>query len=186
MDAAAWQALFPHGRALVFLARVAEYPRSCQAPEGLVRGGLAAGLGGVSCPRPAMFRATAASAPAVGWPTPQRHVLEQVLDLCGKRPRWSLAYRHPGGHRTSNMLDRVMRGMNRYFDDGQHLHGSHEASRLALPRVGVAVELRALEPGHQTRPQRLAKSRRRLNKHRYHESWLQNLLVSASLAGYRC
>ena len=44
--------------------------------------------------------------------------------------RWSIAYRHPGGHRTSNMLDRLMRDMNRYFDQGQHLHGSLEACRL--------------------------------------------------------
>ena len=28
------------------------------------------------------------------------------------------------------MLDRLMRGMNRYFDQGQHLHGSLEACRL--------------------------------------------------------
>ena len=35
-------------------------------------------------------------------------VLEKVLDLCGRRDRWSIAYRHPGGHRTSNMLDRLM------------------------------------------------------------------------------
>jgi len=57
-------------------------------------------------------------------------VLEKVVDLCAKRKRWSIAYCHPHGHRTSNMLDRVMRGMNRYFDAGQHLHGSHEASRF--------------------------------------------------------
>ncbi|MGZ3414732.1 MAG: hypothetical protein ACXWNX_14115 [Isosphaeraceae bacterium] len=57
-------------------------------------------------------------------------VLENVLDLCGKRGRWSVAYRHPEGHRTSNMLDRQMRGMNRYFDQGLHLHGSREACRL--------------------------------------------------------
>jgi hypothetical protein len=57
-------------------------------------------------------------------------VLEKVLDLCEERDRWSIAYHHPGGHRTSNMLDRLMRGMNRYFDHGQHLHGSHEACRL--------------------------------------------------------
>ena len=37
-------------------------------------------------------------------------VLEHVLDLCGKRDRWSIAYRYPGGHRTSNMLDRLMHG----------------------------------------------------------------------------
>ena len=57
-------------------------------------------------------------------------VREKVLDLCKKRDRWSIAYRHPEGHRTSNMLDRLMRGMNRYFEDGQHLHGSSRACRL--------------------------------------------------------
>ena len=56
-------------------------------------------------------------------------VLEKVLDLCGQRDRWSIAYRHPDGHRTSNMLDRLMQGMNRSFDRGQHLHGSREACR---------------------------------------------------------
>jgi hypothetical protein len=57
------------------------------------------------------------------------NALEKVLDLRAKRPRWSLAYRHPDGHRMSNMLDRVMRGMTRSFEDGQHPHGSREASR---------------------------------------------------------
>jgi hypothetical protein len=72
-------------------------------------------------------------------------VLENVLDLCRKRPRFSQAYHHPGGHRTSNMLDRQMRGMNRYFDHGQHLHGSHEACRRhcrasVVPKTGRSDE----------------------------------------------
>ena len=75
-------------------------------------------------------------------------VLEKVLDLCAANAhRWSLAYLHPDGHRTSNMLDRLMRGMNRYFDRGQHLHGSAGGVPIALPRVGVVVELHALAPG---------------------------------------
>src|SRR5512142_1448999 len=57
-------------------------------------------------------------------------VRETVLDLCGKRRRFSLAYHHGGGHRTSNMRDRLMRGMNGYFDRGQHLHGSRTACRM--------------------------------------------------------
>ena len=57
-------------------------------------------------------------------------VQENVLDLCRKGRRYAVAYRYPGGHRTSNMLDRQMRGMNRYFDQGQHLHGSLGACRL--------------------------------------------------------
>jgi hypothetical protein len=54
-------------------------------------------------------------------------VLAQVRKLCGRAREYGRAYAHPGGHRTSNMLDRVMRAMNRYFDDGQHLHGSAAA-----------------------------------------------------------
>ena len=57
-------------------------------------------------------------------------VLEKVLDLCEKRDRWKIAYDHPDCHRTSNMLDRIMRSMNRYFDNGQHLHGALQPSRL--------------------------------------------------------
>jgi hypothetical protein len=73
-------------------------------------------------------------------------VLENVLDLCRKGRRFAVAYRHPSGHRTSNMLDRQMRGMNRYFDHGQHLHGSLGLPP-PLPCVGPVVELRAVAPG---------------------------------------
>jgi hypothetical protein len=44
-------------------------------------------------------------------------VTEQVKKLCSRAREYGEAYRHDGGHRTSNMLDRVMRGMNRYFDN---------------------------------------------------------------------
>ena len=113
-------------------------------------------------------------------------VLEKVLDLCAKRPRWSLAYRHPDGHRTSNMLDRVMRGMNRYFEDGQHLHGSHEASRRHCRAWALLFNFAPWSPATTRDHNGWRSPAEDLNKHRYHESWLQNLLVSASLAGYRC
>jgi hypothetical protein len=112
-------------------------------------------------------------------------VREEVLDLCAKRQRWSIAYAHPEGHRTSNMLDRIMRGMNRYFDAGQHLHGSREASRLHCR--GWAL-LRNFTPWNPATTEDNAGGRspaERFNKHRYHDCWLQNLLVSASLGGYR-
>jgi hypothetical protein len=112
-------------------------------------------------------------------------VLEQVRKLCGRSREYGRAYAHPGGHRTSNMLDRVMRAMNRYFDGGQHLHGS----AAACGRHGRAWALM-----HNFRPWHPAVVRHnggqespavRLNRHRYHDNWLHNLLVSASLAGYR-
>jgi hypothetical protein len=112
-------------------------------------------------------------------------VLETVRDLCAKRPQWSVAYAHPGGHRTSNLVDRVMRGMNRYFEAGQHLHGGEEASRR---RSRAWALLWNFAPWHPRVAQKNGGWRspaERLNRHRYHDCWLQNLLVSASLNGYR-
>ena len=113
-------------------------------------------------------------------------VLEKVLDLCAKRDRWSVAYDHPGGHRTSNMLDRLMRGMNRYFDHGQHLHGSAEASRLHCRAWALLHNFAPWHPATARANDDWQCPAERLNGHRYHDCWLQNLLVSASLDGYRC
>jgi hypothetical protein len=112
-------------------------------------------------------------------------VLEQVQKLCGHGRAYGQAYDHPGCHRTSNMLDRVMRAMNRYFEDSQHLHGSAQACER---------HSRAWALLHNFRPWHKAVARAnggwespavRLTQHRYHDNWLQNLLVSGSLAGYR-
>jgi hypothetical protein len=108
------------------------------------------------------------------------------VDLCDKRPRWSIAYRHPGGHRTSNTLDRQMRGMSRYFDRGQHLHGSVAACR---PHRRAWALLWNFTPWHPATIRENGGWRcpaERLNRHRYHDSWLQNLRISASLGWYRC
>jgi hypothetical protein len=111
---------------------------------------------------------------------------DQVGKLCGRAAQYGIAYQHPGSHRTSNMLDRVMRLMNRYFEDTQHLHGSKEAGER---------HCRAWALLHNFRPWHRATARanggwrspaERLNQHRYHDDWLQNLLVSASLDGFRC
>jgi hypothetical protein len=113
-------------------------------------------------------------------------VLEKVLDLCDQRDRWSKTYCHPGGHRTSNMLDRLMRGMNRYFDHGQHLHGSREACRLHCRAWALLWNFAPWHPATARKNDGWQCPAERLNQHRYHECWLQNLLVSASLGGYRC
>lgn len=112
-------------------------------------------------------------------------VLENVLDLCRKGRQYAVAYRHPGGHRTSNMLDRRMRGMNRYFDRGQHLHGSLEACRLHCRAWALLENFAPWHPATTRKNENWRCPAERLNRHRYHDNWLQSLLVSASLAGYR-
>jgi hypothetical protein len=112
-------------------------------------------------------------------------LLEQVEKLCGRSGEYGLAYRHPGGHRTSNMLDRVMRSMSRYFEDGQHLHGSPEACGLHVRAWALLQNSRPWGPGAVRANDEWRCPAERLNEHRYHEDWLQNLQVSASLGGYR-
>ncbi len=106
-------------------------------------------------------------------------------DLCDKADQWAQGYASPGCHRTSNMLERVMRLMYRYFFRGQHFHGSLQASTL---RSRSWALLHNFAPWHPARDKHNGGWRcpaERLNKHRYHENWLENLLVSGSLGGYR-
>ena len=113
-------------------------------------------------------------------------VLEQVRKLCGRSKEYGLAYAHPGGHRTSNMLDRVMRSMSRYFEDCQHLHGSGRACERHCRAWALLHNFRPWHPATARANEGWRSPAERLNRHRYHDDWLQNLLVSASLAGYRC
>lgn len=112
-------------------------------------------------------------------------LLEQVAKMCGRAKEYGQAYDHPGGHRTSNMLDRVMRGMNRYFDAGQHLHGSPEACGRHVRAWALLHNFRPWHPAVAKANGGWRCPAERLNRHRYHEDWLQNLLASASLGGYR-
>lgn len=112
-------------------------------------------------------------------------VREQVRKLCQRAREYGRAYAHPGGHRTSNMLDRVMRVMNRYFDSGQHLHGSEAACQRHVRAWALLHNFRPWHPAVARVNGGYGSPAERLNQHRYHDHWLHNLLVSASLAGYR-
>jgi hypothetical protein len=112
-------------------------------------------------------------------------VLEQVKKLCARAREYGEAYRQPGGHRTSNMLDRVMRGMNRYFEDGQHLHGGEAAGERRCRAWALVFNFRPWSPATARANKGWRSPAERVNKHRYHDNWLHNLLVSASLAGFR-
>jgi hypothetical protein len=112
-------------------------------------------------------------------------VQDKTLALCNKRSRFAVAYRHPACHRTSNMLDRVMRGMHRYFFDGQHLHGGIAATRLHARGWALLGNFAPWHPAVSRAHDNWRSPAERLNQHRYHDCWLQNLLISSSLGGFR-
>ena len=111
---------------------------------------------------------------------------EQLEKLCGRAREYGRAYLYPGGHRTSNMLDRLMRSMSRYFEDCQHRHGTPPACQRHCRAWALLYNFRPWHPATTRANGGWRCPAERLNRHRYHDDWLQNLLVSASLGGYRC
>ena len=112
-------------------------------------------------------------------------VLEQVEKLCARSSEYGEAYDHPGGYRTSNMLDRVMRSMNRYWEDGQHLHGSFKAANQHCRAWALLYNFAPWSAATTKANDGWHCPAERFNRNHYHDCWLQNLLVSASLAGFR-
>jgi hypothetical protein len=111
--------------------------------------------------------------------------LAAVEDLCAKRRLWQQHYDHPQGQRTSNMLDRLMRPMYRYFFDGQHLHGSRASNERHVRGWALLWNFAPWHPAVAKANDGWRSPAERLNRHRYHDQWLQNLLIAASLGGYR-
>ncbi len=110
--------------------------------------------------------------------------LEAVLKLCQKTPEFVKAYAYTTAYRTSNMLDRHMDSLARYLDSCRYFHGhllsAEYGSRAWVllhnfqpycPRAVVAQKYKS--PAH------------KLNGFVYHDNWLHNLLISASMGGYR-
>jgi len=110
--------------------------------------------------------------------------LDAILKLCARAPDYALAYAYPSAYRTSNMLDRHMERMDRCFYAAKYFHGHLMTAEYAVrgwvllhnflpycPRTLGASTYQS--PAH------------KLNGLVYHNNWLQNLLVSASMGGYR-
>ena len=109
-------------------------------------------------------------------------VLEKTLDICDKQSEWSVWYEQgcEEAHRTSNMLDRLMRSQNRYFERGQHFHGTLESANLRSR--AWAVLHNDWDWGRKTRADNegFHCHAERLNGKRYADNWLENLLVATS------
>jgi hypothetical protein len=112
-------------------------------------------------------------------------VREKVLALCGKRGAFVRAYDHPGCCRTSNLVDRLLRRLDYHLFCTQHLHGTPEAAEQGLRGWALIHNFAPSCPETVRESPGLRSPAERLNGMRYHAEWLQNLLVSASLGGYR-
>ena len=112
-------------------------------------------------------------------------VREKVLALCDRRAAFAVAYAHPGCHRTSNPVDRLLRRLDYHLYCTQHLHGTTGAAEQGVRGWALIYNFAPSCPETVRESAGLRSPAERLNGGRYHDEWLQNLLVSASLGGHR-
>jgi len=113
------------------------------------------------------------------WP---KAVMDAVTKLWNREAEYVVAYSHPGCHRTSNLVDRLMNRLTRFLYDGRGLHGHRISSERRLRGWALLQNFRPFAP--RSRHLREFQSpAQRLSRRQYHPHWLHNLQVCASLAG---
>ena len=107
--------------------------------------------------------------------------MEKIEKLRNNIVSFSIAYDFPDAHRTSNMLDRLMQRMDRHLFSTQYFHGSLSSAQLSIRAWALILNFAPSNPITIKNHDGLQSPAERLNKYRYHDNWLENLLISASL-----
>ena len=113
-------------------------------------------------------------------------IVDPIKKLEKNRQLYACAYDHPGCHRTSNMLDRLMQRMDRHLFSTQYFHGSSDTAELNIRGWALLYNFTPSNPMTIKKHQGKKCPADRLNGFAYSENWLENLLISASLKDFRC
>lgn len=112
-------------------------------------------------------------------------IVDKLKKLQQNLPSFTAAYDFPGAFRTSNMLDRLMQRMDRRLFSAQYYHGNLISANLNIRAWALVHNFAPFNPRTIEQKNGLKSPAEVLNGFSYHSNWLQNLLISASLGGYR-
>ncbi len=112
-------------------------------------------------------------------------ILKPIEKLNQNLPDYSKTYDLPGCHRTSNMIDRLMQRMDRHLFSTFYFHGKIASAELSIRGWALIHNFAPCNPFTIEKHNGWKSPAERLNKFTYHDNWLQNLLTSASLGGFR-
>ena len=110
--------------------------------------------------------------------------LEAILKLCNKANEFVKAYNYPSAYKTSNMLDRVMDHQDRYLYSCRYFHGDRISSEYSVRAWALLYNFHPYCPRSKI-AEKYKSPAHKLNGFIYHDNWLKNLLVSASMGGFR-
>lgn len=112
-------------------------------------------------------------------------ILKPIVKLKENLSSYSKAYEMPGCHRTSNMVDRLMQRMDRHLFSTFYFHGSLASAKLSIRGWALIYNFAPCNPMTVKKHDGWRCPAEWLNKSRYHDNWLQNLLISSSMGGFR-
>jgi hypothetical protein len=109
-----------------------------------------------------------------------------VNKLHTQQTRCQVAYAHPQAARTSNAVDRLLDATDRLLYARRHLHGERATALLALRALVLQWNFHPYSTSLRCRAPTCHSPFADLNGFVYHDNWLHNLLIAASLGGHRC
>jgi hypothetical protein len=115
---------------------------------------------------------------------PESPMKDNVLNLCSKINLFAKGYDHENAHRTSNMIDRLMRFIDRACFDGMYFHGTLESGNQRVRALAILWNFCPSSPATVKKYRGQMCPAERLNGKRYDDSWLVNLLVYCSNLGF--
>lgn len=116
---------------------------------------------------------------------PDSPMKDNLLKLCAKKKRWLAHLDFPNAYRTSNMLDRIMKFMNRHALNSQMFHSDTKATTDNFRAFALIHNFSPYSPAVSAKDPLLNTPVAKLNGFVYHHNWLQNLMIAASLNGFR-
>ncbi len=116
---------------------------------------------------------------------PESAMKDHTLDLCDKRAQFIVSYDHEQAHRTSNMVDRLMKFLDRACFNGQYFHGALASVERRVRAWSLLWNFCPSSPQTVKKYHGQRCPAERLNGMRYAQNWLENLLVSGSMNGYQ-
>ncbi len=106
----------------------------------------------------------------------------KLLKLCQKKAGFLPAYDFPSCLRTSNMVDRLMRRMDKYLFAHQDFHGTLVSAEYGIRAYCLLTNFRPsmYNPSAGYANRDYTSPFKELNGFTYHDCWLQNMLVATS------
>lgn len=112
---------------------------------------------------------------------------KNVQKLIDKSTQYQQAYQRKQAHRTSNTVDRPMRMLDRFLFNKQYFHGHFKKAQLKTRAFANCFNFMPLSKRclkYKQKPELYCRAAQ-FNQRVYRQNWLENLIVAASLNGYR-